>query len=51
MTNKTTWHFIKVNAAAFAAVQREKANRIEKGATRLKTDEMASELILRGVNA
>lgn len=50
MENKTQWHFIKVNTAAMAAIQREKANRLEKG-ERLKTDEMASELILRGSNA
>jgi hypothetical protein len=50
MTNKTTWHFIKVNTAAMVAIQRTKADRLEKG-ERLKTDEIASELILRGVNA
>jgi len=50
MTNKTQWHFIKVNTAAMAAIQRAKANRLENG-ERLKTDEMASELILKGANA
>lgn len=50
MTNKTNFHYIKVTTAAMAAIQREKANRLEKG-ERLKTDEMASELILRGSNA
>lgn len=47
MTNKTQWHFIKVNTAAMAAIQRAKANRLENG-ERLKTDEMASELVLIG---
>lgn len=50
MKNKTNFHYIKVTTAAMAAIQREKANRLENG-ERLKTDEMASELILRGSNA
>lgn len=50
MANTTNWHFIKVSTPAMATIQREKANRLENG-ERLKTDEMASELILRGANA
>ena len=50
MATKTTSHFIKINTAAMAAIQRAKADRLEKG-ERLKTDEMASELILKGSNA
>ena len=47
MKNTTEWHFIKVNTAALVTIQREKASRLEKG-ERIKTNEMASELILKG---
>ena len=49
MTNKTEWHYIKINTAALATIQREKANRLEKG-ERAKTNETASELIIKGAS-
>lgn len=43
-------HVIRINNAAFAAIQRQKARNIENG-TRTDTGETASELILKGETA
>jgi len=50
MRNAPEMHYIKINGAAFAAIQRQKARNIEKGKI-TKTDETASELILKGETA
>lgn len=43
-------HVIRINNAAFAAIQRQKARNIENG-TRTDTNETASKLILKGETA